>query len=123
RYHLGKGSEDEINRGIEYFRQAIEHSPREARNYAALADSYLALSDYYLSPAATLELGKQAAMKALQLDDNLAETHVSLGAIRFLYDWGLPTGRKGVHASSQAQPKLFRCTPMARGVPRPDGTK
>jgi len=87
RYHLGKGSEDEINKGIEYFRQGIEHSPQDARNYAALADSYLALSDYYLSPAATLELGKQAAMKALQLDDNLGETHVSLGAIRFLYDW------------------------------------
>jgi TolB-like protein/DNA-binding winged helix-turn-helix (wHTH) protein len=94
RYHLGIGSEDEINKGIEYFRQAIEHSPREARNYAALADSYLALSDYYLSPAATLELGKQAAMKALQLDDNLAETHVSLGAIRFLYDWDWPQAEK-----------------------------
>jgi len=94
RYHLGKGSKDEINKGIEYFRQAIEHSPRDARNYAALADSYLALSDYYLSPAATLELGKQAAMKALQLDDNLAETHVSLGAIRFLYDWDWPQAEK-----------------------------
>jgi len=94
RYHLGKGSEDEINKGIEYFRQGIEHSPRDARNYAALADSYLALSDYYLAPAATLELGKQAGMKALQLDDNLAETHVSLGAIRFLYDWDWPQAEK-----------------------------
>jgi len=94
RYHLGKGSENEINKGIEYFRQGIEHSPQDARNYAALADSYLALSDYYVSPAATLELGKQAAMKALQLDDNLAETHVSLGAIRFLYDWDWPQAEK-----------------------------
>ena len=94
RYHLSKGSEAEINKGIEYFRQGIERSPRDARNYAALADSYLALSDYYVSPAATLELGKQAAMKALQLDENLAETHVSLGAIRFLYDWDWPEAEK-----------------------------
>lgn len=94
RYHLGKGSEDEIDKGILYFRQAIVRSPQDARNYAALAESYLALSDYYLSPAATLELGKQAAMKALQLDDNLAETHVSLGAIRFLYDWDWPLAEK-----------------------------
>jgi TolB-like protein/DNA-binding winged helix-turn-helix (wHTH) protein/Tfp pilus assembly protein PilF len=94
RYHLGKGSEEEINKGIEYFRQGIEHSPRDARNYAALADSYLALSDYYVSPAVTLELGKQAAMNALQLDDNLAETHVSLGAIRFLYDWDWPQAER-----------------------------
>ena len=94
RYHLSKGSEAEINKGIEYFRQGIEHSPQDARNYAALADSYLALSDYYVSPAATLGLAKQAAMKALQLDGNLAETHVSLGAIRFLYDWNWPEAEK-----------------------------
>jgi TolB-like protein/DNA-binding winged helix-turn-helix (wHTH) protein len=93
-YHLGKGSEDEINKGILYFHQAIEHSPHDARNYAGLAESYLALSDYYLSPAATLELGKQAALKALELDGNLAETHVSLGAIRFLYDWNWPEADK-----------------------------
>jgi TolB-like protein/DNA-binding winged helix-turn-helix (wHTH) protein/Tfp pilus assembly protein PilF len=104
RYHLGKGSEDEINKGIEYFRQGIEHSPRDARNYAALADSYLALSDYYLSPAATLELGKQAAMKALQLDDNLAETHVSLGAIRFLYDWDWPQAEKEFRQAVKLNP-------------------
>jgi TolB-like protein/DNA-binding winged helix-turn-helix (wHTH) protein len=94
RYHLDKGSEEEINKGIDYFRQAIERSPQDARNYAGLAEAYLALSDYYLSPAATLELGKQAAMKALQLDENLAETHVSLGAIRFLYDWDWPQAEK-----------------------------
>jgi tetratricopeptide (TPR) repeat protein len=94
RYHLSKGSEDDINKGIEYFRQGIQHSPQDARNYAVLADSYLALSDYYVSPAPILELGKQAAMKALQLDDNLAETHVSLGAIRFLYDWDWPQAEK-----------------------------
>jgi TolB-like protein/DNA-binding winged helix-turn-helix (wHTH) protein/Tfp pilus assembly protein PilF len=90
RYHLSKGSEDEIKKAIEYFRQGIERRPQNARDYAALADSYLALSDYYVSPAATLESAKQAATKALQLDGNLAETHVSLGAIRFLYDWSWP---------------------------------
>jgi TolB-like protein/DNA-binding winged helix-turn-helix (wHTH) protein len=87
RYHLSKGDEAEINKGIEYFRQAIARSPQDARNYAGLADSYLALSDYYLSPANTLAQAKQAALRALQLDEDLAETHVSLGAIRFLYDW------------------------------------
>ena len=94
RYHLSKGNEDEINKAIGYFHQGIEHSPQDARNYAALADSYLALSDYYVAPAPTLELGKQAAMKALQLDPNIAETHVSLGAIRFLYDWDWPEAEK-----------------------------
>jgi TolB-like protein/DNA-binding winged helix-turn-helix (wHTH) protein/Tfp pilus assembly protein PilF len=87
RYHLDKGSETEIKKGIEYFRQAIGRNPQDARNFAGLAVSYLALADYYLSPADTLFQAKQAAVKALQLDENLAETHVSLGAIDFLYDW------------------------------------
>ena len=87
RYHLSKGDQAEINKGIEYFQQAIARSPKDARNYAGLADSYVALSDYYLSPADTLVQAKQAALKALELDENRSETHVSLGAIRFLYDW------------------------------------
>src|SRR5215470_10262007 len=87
RYHLSKGDQAEINKGIEYFRQAIARTPQDARNYAGLADSYLALSDFYLSPADTLGQAKQAALKALEMDENISETHVSLGAIRFLYDW------------------------------------
>ena len=94
RYHVDKGDQAEINKGIEYFRQAIERSPQDARNYAGLADSYLALSDFYLSPADTLVQAKQAALKALELDENLPETHVSLGAIRFLYDWDWPQADK-----------------------------
>ena len=87
RYHLDRGDRAGINKAIEYFEQAVDRSPDDARNYAGLADSYLALSDFYLSPSETLVKAKQAALKALQLDNSLAETHVSLGATRFLYDW------------------------------------
>lgn len=115
RYHLSKGSEDEINKAIEYFRQGIEHNAQDARNYAALADSYLALSDYYAAPAPTLELGKQAAMKALQLDANIAETHVSLGAIRFLYDWDWPEAEREFSQAVKLNPNSSDAH-MWRGV-------
>jgi tetratricopeptide (TPR) repeat protein len=94
RYHLDKGDQAGINKAIQYFREAIDRMPDDARNYAGLADCYLALADYYLSPSDTLVRAKQAAVKALNLDDRLAETHVSLGAIRFLYDWGWPQAEK-----------------------------
>ena len=87
RYHLDKGDEAEIHKGIEYFQQALQRDPQDARSYAGLADSYLALTDYYESPADTLTLAKQAAIKAVQLDDSLAETHEALGTVRFVYDW------------------------------------
>jgi TolB-like protein/DNA-binding winged helix-turn-helix (wHTH) protein/Flp pilus assembly protein TadD len=87
RYHLNKGDEDEIYKGIGYFQQAIAKDPRDARSYAGLADSYVALSDYYLAPAELMQKAKQASSKALELDDHLAEAHTSSGVVRFLYDW------------------------------------
>jgi TolB-like protein/DNA-binding winged helix-turn-helix (wHTH) protein len=87
RYHLDKGDEAEIHKAIDYFQQALQRDPQDARSYAGLADSHLALTDYYESPADTLMFAKQEAIKGVQLDDTLAETHEALGTVRFLYDW------------------------------------
>jgi TolB-like protein/DNA-binding winged helix-turn-helix (wHTH) protein len=53
RHHLDKGDQAEINKAVQYFREAIDRRPDDARNYAGLADCYLALADYYLSPSDT----------------------------------------------------------------------
>jgi tetratricopeptide (TPR) repeat protein len=87
RYHLNKGSEEEIHKGIQFFEDVLTRNPKDARGYAGLADSYVALSDYYVAPAEILPKAKSASLKALELDDNLAEAHTSSGVVRFLYDW------------------------------------
>jgi tetratricopeptide (TPR) repeat protein len=87
RYHLNKGSEEEISKAIESFERALHRNPKEARAYAGLADSYLALSDYYIAPAEVLPKAKSASLNALGLDDSLPEAHTSSGVVRFLYDW------------------------------------
>jgi TolB-like protein/DNA-binding winged helix-turn-helix (wHTH) protein/tetratricopeptide (TPR) repeat protein len=87
RYHLNKGDQGEIQKGIEYFSQALAKDPRHARSYAGLADSYVALSDYYVSPSEILPKAREASLKALELDDGLAEAHTSSGVVLFLYDW------------------------------------
>jgi TolB-like protein/DNA-binding winged helix-turn-helix (wHTH) protein/Tfp pilus assembly protein PilF len=104
RYHLDKGDEAEIHKGIEFFQQALERDPRDARSYAGLADSYLALTDFYESPTGTLTLAKQAAIKAVQLDDSLAESHEALGTVRFLYDWDWREADKELSRSIELNP-------------------
>jgi TolB-like protein/Tfp pilus assembly protein PilF len=79
RYHFNKLTPDGVQKGVEYFQQAIDKDPSYALAYAGLADchNYLAHRDE----------AKKAVLKALELDETLGEAHASLGFFRFLYDW------------------------------------
>jgi adenylate cyclase len=79
RYHFHKLTPDGVQKGAEYFRQAIEKDPNYALAYAGLGDCHNYMNER--------DGAKQALLKALQLDDNLGEAHASLGFFRFLYDW------------------------------------
>ena len=88
-YHKGrslweKRSGDNIPKAIAYYEQAIERDPNYALAYAGLAKAYILLPFY--AGANRLDAGskaKDAALKALQLDPNLAEAHAALGKVLF----------------------------------------
>jgi tetratricopeptide (TPR) repeat protein len=72
----------------QYLQQAIDIDPTYAFAYAGLADSYFALAISGTLPAREMmPKAKAAAMKALQIDDTLAEAHASLAAVLSNYDW------------------------------------
>jgi TolB-like protein/DNA-binding winged helix-turn-helix (wHTH) protein/tetratricopeptide (TPR) repeat protein len=104
RYHLNKGSEKEIRKAIQFFEHVLATNPRDARGYAGLADSYVALSDYYVAPSEILPKAKSASLKALELDDKLAEAHTSSGVVRFLYDWDWPGAEKEFKRAIELNP-------------------
>jgi tetratricopeptide (TPR) repeat protein len=87
RYFWNKTTEDDLRRAIEYFQQAIDKDPNYAVAYAGLADAFTSISDLYLSPIEAMPRAKQAAKKALALDNSLAEAHTALGDVMFNYDW------------------------------------
>jgi eukaryotic-like serine/threonine-protein kinase len=87
RQHVGMGIEKEIRLGIALFERALAKDPQDARSWAGLADAWSGLSDYYLPPREAMPKAKEAAQKALQLDDSLAEAHASLGNVYMMYDW------------------------------------
>jgi adenylate cyclase len=83
-------SEDEINRAIKYFEEAIGRDPQYALAYAGLADCYSILGYYGFRRAAVVyPRAKELAEKALSLNETIAEPHASLGQalMQYYFDW------------------------------------
>ena len=90
RYFWNRRTETDLQRAIGYFSRAIELDPNYALAYTGLANSYLLLPEYgTLYPKEGYPKAKQAAVRALAIDDMLAEARVTLAQLkkRFDYDW------------------------------------
>ncbi len=88
RFHANKWSEVDVQKGIEYYQLAIVKDPGYGVAYAGLADAYELLSIGFSSkpPVEYLAQAKVMALKALDMDDSLAEAHTSLAYARWLGD-------------------------------------
>ena len=89
RYYLNKRTEDTLNKGISLFEEAIAQDPGYAGAYAGLADGLTLLgpAGYGAAHVDALAGARAAALKAVELDDQLAEAHEALGFLRFRLDW------------------------------------
>jgi len=87
-YHWHKGSAEETRKAREYFEHAVLVDPKYAASYAALATYYSVSTD--LPAKVAIPKAKEYALKALELDDTLAQAHTALAGIRFYGDWDWP---------------------------------
>jgi serine/threonine-protein kinase len=88
RYHLNRLTDDGFWKGRDYFQKAIDKDPNYALAYAGLADAYNRLSGFnVVSPQEGFPRARAAALKALELDDKLAEAHSMLGVVKLLHEW------------------------------------
>jgi len=91
RYYWSKRTEDGAMKAIEYFNEAIKKDPNYALAYTGLADAYCSLGFSFdvgsLPPREAMPKAKEAALKALELDNTLSEAHTSLAMINLLFDW------------------------------------
>jgi DNA-binding winged helix-turn-helix (wHTH) protein/TolB-like protein/Tfp pilus assembly protein PilF len=98
-----KRTGDELLQAIEFFNQAIAIDSNYAAAYAGLADCYNMLVVYgRLQPKEGFPKAKEAATKALEIDENQAEAHSSLAFIKFRWDWD----RAGTEREFQTAIKL-----------------
>ena len=91
RFNFSKRTADGLTKALKNFETAIEIDPLYALAYAGMAEVYqlLPLSDE-LEPHAAFPKAKAAVLRALAIDDTIAEAHVSLGVILMDYDWNWP---------------------------------
>jgi serine/threonine protein kinase/tetratricopeptide (TPR) repeat protein len=96
RYYWNKRTDEGVKKGLEYFQQAIEKDPGYALAYAGVADSYAVGNGVYLglTPQEARPKSKAAALKALELDDSLAEAHTTLADTYLYYDWNFPKAQQ-----------------------------
>jgi TolB-like protein/DNA-binding winged helix-turn-helix (wHTH) protein/Tfp pilus assembly protein PilF len=90
RYFWNKRTGDGLKKAADYFNQAIENDPGYAQAYTGLADSYALMGDWQygiLAPRKAFPKAKAAAAKAIALDSNLGEAHISLAWCLDGFDW------------------------------------
>lgn len=105
RFFLNKRTVEGFGRAATYFQQAIDKDPNYARAYAGLADVDALISSWYVeSPEVYTPKARAAALKALQLDPNLAEAHTALGLIAQNYDWDWQTAEREYRRAIELEP-------------------
>lgn len=87
-YHWNRRSEAAVKRSLGFFQEALDRDPDYSLAWAGLADAYIILAIYsYCPPREAYPKAKQAALRALEIDENLAQAHGALGCTHAVYDW------------------------------------
>ena len=90
RYYWNKRTGEDIQKAIKYFREAVALDPQYALAYVGLAECYLVVGVYTTMPLReAYSQAKVCALKALEIDDSLAEAHAALASIKPAEDWDL----------------------------------
>jgi len=105
RYYWNKRTEQGLKKAISYFEQAILQDASYALAYSGLADTYMLLAAYgLLPPAEAMKKAEGAAVKAVELDDSLAESHASLGEVKAFFEWDWSGAEKEYQRAIELNP-------------------
>jgi serine/threonine protein kinase/Tfp pilus assembly protein PilF len=90
-FYLNKRTGENLKKAIQYFEKAVEKDSGYALAYARLSESQNLITDYISFPPKEVYLqglkARESALKALEIDNTLAEAYTSLGSIKWKYDW------------------------------------
>jgi len=106
RYHWNKRTVDDFTQAIEYYQEAIDLDPDYALAYAGIAESYVLMKEFTLSSIPSqvfFQKAREAAMKALELDDSLAGAYTALGYMK-IWDWDFEGAEKDYKKAIELNP-------------------
>ena len=106
RYYWNIRTYEGVQEAIRLFEEAIREDPNFALAYTGLADSYALGVDYSDSPVSVgLSRAKEEALRALSLDDTLAEAHASLAWVAFIHEWDWETAGREYRRAIELDPR------------------
>ena len=105
KFHWNKRTGEALKQAAEFYRQAIERDPNYALAYSGLAETYVLFSSYDVAPANdSMPQAKAAALRALEIDDSLAEAHTALGFYLSNYEWDRAGSEKEYRRAIELKP-------------------
>jgi serine/threonine-protein kinase len=103
-FYSDKSTEDALRRSLEFFQQALEKDPKFSRAWTGIAKSWLWLADAYVQPLEAYGKVRDAAVRALQLNDEEAEAHVYLAEAKRILDWDLDGAEVEFKRAAEIEP-------------------
>jgi TolB-like protein/predicted Ser/Thr protein kinase len=88
-YFSNKGSEEDLWRALNFFQRAVEKDPKFSRAWTGISKVWYFLADVYAKPLDAYPASKEAALKAIALDEKDAEAHCYLSEAKRVLDWDL----------------------------------
>src|SRR5438477_3942154 len=88
-FFSNKSSEEDLRRALSFFQRAVEKDPTFSSAWTGIAKVWYFLADVYLKPLEAYPLSREAAMKAIELDERDAEAHCYLSEAKRVLDWDL----------------------------------
>ncbi len=105
KFYWNKRTGESLKQAAELYRQAIEKDPNYALAYSGLAETYVLFSSYDVAPANdSMPQAKAAALRALTIDDSLAEAHNALGFYLSNYEWDRDGSEKEYRRAIELKP-------------------
>jgi DNA-binding winged helix-turn-helix (wHTH) protein/Tfp pilus assembly protein PilF len=110
RYFWSRFTVEGFKKSLEYFRSITERNPKYALAYAGIADSYYGLCTTLMPPAEVMPLSRDAASRALAIDDEVSEAHAALAISKMNFEWAWEAAENEFRLAIALDPKhLLAC--------------
>ena len=103
-FYSDKSTEEALRRSLEFFERALEKDPQFSRSWTGIAKSWLWLADAYAPPLEAYAKVRDAAVRALQLNEEEAEAHVYLAEAKRILDWDLDGAEVEFKRAAEIEP-------------------
>jgi len=105
KYYANRYTKEGLGQSVDCFNQAIAIDPNYSSAYSGLAYTYILMDDWFMSPNQSAPKAREAARKALEINETDVDAHLVLGLVAHWYDWDWSAAEKELKRSLELNPR------------------